>query len=328
MDIDAPCKRMTSVRRLSLLALCVLILASAVLVYAARSDRYASYWADARSAYNWENRFCTRLAAFHGLVKARTVTARTAEIQRASRYVGEVDGLYLYQTPMGNFWMPQPDDLWSLAVVLAEQENEMYGGADGLGVRPGDVVIDGGAHVGLFTRTALALGASKVITFEVAPNAVRAQRKNLEKEIADGRVIVVGKGVWFEEGTLPLTVVERCSVCNSVTHKNMQAAFDVPLTTIDKAMEELKVERVDFIKLDIENAEANALRGAQYTIKKDRPRVAVALENHKMRIAYGYEVLGLMRDLFPGYEYVCGACTNPEKTARVLPEILHFYPSP
>jgi FkbM family methyltransferase len=296
-------------------------------VFAARSDRYAPYWADARSAYSWENQLCTRRAAFHGLVKARTVTARTAEIQKASRNVGEVDGLHLYQTPVGNFWMPQANDLWSLAVVLAEQENEMYGG-DGLGVRPGDVVIDGGAHVGLFARTALALGASKVITFEVEPNAVRAQHKNLEKEIADGRVIVVSKGVWFEEGTLPLVVVERCSVCNSVTDTTRQATFNVPLTTIDKAMEELKVERVDFIKLDIENAEANALRGAHHTIKKHHPRVAVALENHKMRIAYGYEVLGLMRDSFTGYKYVCGAITNPENTARVLPEILHFYPSP
>ena len=319
---------MTGFRRLFLLALCVLILAGAVVAYAARSDRYAPYWADAKSAYDWENRFCTRLAAFRGLVKARTVTARTEEIQEASRHVGEVDGLHLYQTPMGNFWMPQADDLWSLAVVLAEQENEMYGGAGGLGVRPGDVVVDGGAHVGLFARTALALGASKVITFEVDPNTVRAQRKNLEKEIADGRVIVMAKGVWFEEGTLPLTIVERCSVCNNVTQKNTQAAFDVPLTTIDQAMEELNVERVDFIKLDIENAEANALRGARHTIKTHRPRVAVALENHEMRIAYGYEVLGIMRDLFPGYEYVCGACTNPEKTARVLPEILHFYPTP
>ena len=304
----------------------ILIIAFSGLVFA-RSERYAPYWADVKSSYSWENQLCTRLAAYRGLVKARIVTARTVEIEKASRYVGEVDGLHLYETPVGNFWMPQANDLWSLSVILAEQENEMYGGADGLGVRPGDVVIDAGAHVGLFARTALALGASKVITFEVEPNAVRAQRKNLEKEIAEGRVIVLGKGVWFEEGTLPLVVVEGCSACNSVTH-NMPAAFDVPLTTIDKAMEELAIERVDFIKLDIENAEANALRGARYTIKKYHPRVAVALENSKMRVAYGYEVMGLMLDTFPGYRYVCGACTNPEKTARVLPEILHFYPGP
>ena len=317
---------MTNIRRLALLSSSIAIVAFSGLVFAARSERYAPYWTDAKAVYTWENQLCTRRAAFHGLVKARAVTARAADIEKASRYVGEVDGLHLHQTPLGNFWMPQANDLWSLSVVLAEQENEVYGGADGLGVRPGDVVVDAGAHVGLFAKAALALGASKVITFEVEPTAVRAQRKNLENEIAEGRVIVLGKGVWFEEGTLPLVVVEGCSFCNSVSHPHMQAAFDVPLTTIDHAMDELKVERVDFIKLDVNNAEANALRGARFTIEKDRPRVAVALENHKMRIAYGYEVLGIMRDLFPGYQYVCGTCTNPEKTARVLPEILHFYP--
>ena len=306
-------------------ALGILALAASVFAIAVRSERFASRWTDAKAAYAWENQLCTGLSAYRGLVKARTVTARTHEIQRASRYVGEVDGLHLYETPFGNFWMPQANDLWSLAVILAEQENDMYG-TGALGVQPGDVVIDAGAHVGLFARTALALGASKVITFEVEPTAVRAQRKNLQAEIADGRVIVLGKGVWFEEGTLPLVIVPGCSACNSVSHPHMAASFDVPLTTIDNAMESLKIDRVDFIKLDVENAEANALRGAQYTIKKHHPRVAVALENHKMRIAYGHEVLGLMLDLFPGYKYVCGACTNPEKSNRVLPEVLHFYP--
>jgi len=240
--------------------------------------------------------------------------------------VGEDEqGLFLYETPEGDFWLPQRDDVWSLAVVLAEQEQEMYGHAGSLGVRPGDVVIDGGAHVGLFTRTALAAGASKVVTFEVTPKALLCLRRNLAKEIAEGKVVVVDKGVWHEEAVLPLVIVDGCSVCNSVTHQ-MPAAVDVPLTTIDHAAEALKLARVDFIKLDIENAEANALRGAAQTLRRFHPRVAVALENAKNRYEYADEVLGIMHDAFSGYAYACGACTNPEPSRRVLPEILHFYP--
>lgn len=114
-------------------------------------------------------------------------------------------------------------------------------------------------------------------------------------------------------------------MCNSVTHQ-MPATLDVPLTTIDDAVEELKLQRVDFIKLDIENAEANALRGAKRTIEAFHPRVAVALENSKTRIEYAREVQSVMLDAFPGYIYECGACTNPEASRTVLPEILHFYP--
>ena len=308
------------------IAIGAIVVAAAALLLAAGSDGVAAYWTDATSALSWQNPYCTYLAAFRGLVKARTVKARTDEILRASRMVGEDEqGLFLYETPEGDFWLPQRDDVWSLAVVLAEQEQEMYGHAGSLGVRPGDVVIDGGAHVGLFTRTALAAGASKVVTFEVTPKALLCLRRNLAKEIAEGKVVVVDKGVWHEEAVLPLVIVDGCSVCNSVTHQ-MPAAVDVPLTTIDHAAEALKLARVDFIKLDIENAEANALRGAAQTLRRFHPRVAVALENAKNRYEYADEVLGIMHDAFSGYAYACGACTNPEPSRRVLPEILHFYP--
>src|SRR4030095_16448953 len=141
------------------------------------------------------------------------------------------------------------DDEWSLAVVLAEQEFAMYGDAEGLGVHRGDVVIDAGAHVGLFTRTALEAGASKVVTFEVTPKANLCLRRNLAKEIADGRGVVMEYGVWHEDAQNPPTV-------------------NVPWTTIDNAVRALKLERVDFIKLDIENAEVNALRGAKLTLTR------------------------------------------------------------
>jgi len=213
----------------------------------------------------------------------------------------------------------------SLAIVLAEQEQEIYGAAGGLGVRPGDIVIDGGAHVGLFTRTALAAGASLVVTFEVTPKSNQALRRNFAKEIADGRVIVMEKGVWREEGSLPLVIVERCSVCNCVSHPWMPATIDVPLTTIDHAVTELKLPRVDYIKLDIENAEANALRGATRVLARYHPRLAVALENSTTRVAYRHEVLGVVQEAFAGCRYACGAVTPRDQRHRILPEILHFY---
>lgn len=270
--------------------------------------------------------WCRPGASDRGVAKARAVKVRTQALVDAGRFVREDQGLFLYESPHGRTWMPAADDLWSLAVVEAEQEQQMYGRPQGLGVHRGDVVLDVGAHVGLFTRQALAAGAAKVITFEVTPGANRALRRNLEQPIKEGRVVVVEQGAWFEDATLPLVVVQRCSVCNSVSHPWMQATIDVPLTTIDKVVRDLGLPRVDFIKLDIENAEANALRGAQHTIRRDHPRVAVALENAKDRWAYGREVLGLLRGAYDGYDYTCGAMTPGERGTPPLPEVLHFYP--
>jgi FkbM family methyltransferase len=282
-------------------------------------------WSDAHAAVTWDNPLCSTFQAIGGFDKARRIHRRSDEIQAASQMVREEDGLYLYDTPLGSWWLSQKDDLFSIATLLAEQEQDIYGRPGGLGVRSGDVVVDAGAHVGLFTRTALRAGASRVITFEVTPDSNRALRRNLAAEIAAGKVTVIEKGVWFEESTLPLVIVDRCSACNSVSHPWLPATVEVPLTTIDRAVEELDLERVDFIKLDIENAEANALRGARRTLVEYQPRVAVALENSKTRIAYAHEVLGVMQDAFAGYRYACGVCTTPEPSRRVLPEVLHFY---
>jgi FkbM family methyltransferase len=303
----------------------VAVVLAAVLVVIG-PERVRTLRADAGAAMAWENALCTGWSAYQGLSKARAVSSRTPLIEAGVHGVGvDQDGLYLYDTPIGDLWMPQPGDEHSVAVVLAEQEQEVYGPAGGLGVRPGDVVIDAGAHVGLFTRTALNAGARQVITFEVTPLANASLRRNLAREIADGRVVVVEKGVWHEESLLPLAIVNRCSICNSVTHA-LPSTVDVPLTTIDHAVEALHLDRVDFIKLDVENAEANALRGAAQTLARFHPRLAVALENSKTPIAYGQEVLGILRTAYPGYDYECGAVTNPEPGRRVLPEILHVFP--
>lgn len=316
---------MAHLKTVGLAALALAVSAAALAVLLLSLESVALFRTDLQSALSWDNPLCSTLAAYRGLAKARRVTGRTDEIARSSRLVGgDGQGLFLFETPIGDVWMPQGGDLRSVAVVLAEQEQEMYGTAGGLGIRPGDIVIDAGAHVGLFTRTALASGASKVVTFEVTPKSNQALRRNLVKPIADGRVIVVEKGVWHEESMLPLVIVEGCSICNSVTH-DMPATIEVPLTTIDRAVQQLGLTRVDFIKLDIENAEANALRGARETLAAFHPRVAVALENSKTRIAYAREILGIMREVFPGYEYECGACTNPQETRTVLPEVLHFF---
>jgi hypothetical protein len=50
----------------------------------------------------------------------------------------------------------------------------------------------------------------------------------------------------------------------------------VALTTIDNLADEFKLDRVDFIKMDIEGAEVDALLGAHDTLSKYRPRLAVA----------------------------------------------------
>ena len=52
----------------------------------------------------------------------------------------------------------------------------------------------------------------------------------------------------------------------------------------------------------------------------------MALENARARLEYAAEVQQVVRDGYDGYDVECGACTNPERGHRILPEVLHFSP--
>jgi hypothetical protein len=55
----------------------------------------------------------------------------------------------------------------------------------------------------------------------------------------------------------------------------------LPLLPLDEIVAQLKLERVDFIKMDIEGAERFALRGSEQTLKRFKPRMAIASYHSK-----------------------------------------------
>jgi len=240
------------------------------------------------------------------------IRASTERIRKASRLLQEDGDLQQWDTPRGRFWMPRASASLE-PLVLAEQENEIYGKGP-RAVQPGDVVLDCGADIGTFTRTALGHGAGTVVAIDPSPEKEPCLRRTFEKEIAAGRVIVVAKGVWNEETTLKLyddsgSVVDRRG-----------KSVDIQLTTIDKLVAELKLPRVDFIKMDIEGAEKPALAGARDTIVKFRPRLSIATE-HLFDDAVA--IPRTVREMSPGYKLVCGPCEWAD--GHIRPQTVYLF---
>ncbi len=226
--------------------------------------------------------------------------------------------------PGRGFWIPA-GNRWVLPFNLAEQSRDIYKISQPEGIHPGDVVLDCGAHVGTFTHFALARGAGKVISIEPSPRNVACLRRNFAKEIAEGRVIVYPKGVWNKDDVMTLEQVDENSAADTVVmhqpgaHKGVEA----PLTTIDKLVAEFGLDRVDFIKMDIEGAEAPALEGAAATLKRWKPRLALA-SYHKPDD--GVVLPATVDRLADGYRHRCSSCISDENGAR--PEVLLFEPRP
>jgi FkbM family methyltransferase len=224
------------------------------------------------------------------------------------------DGLDLWKTPQEETWTVHGDTI--LRFLMHEQLRDIYE-LPGHEIRKGDVVLDVGANIGMFTRTALARGASLVVAIEPAPRTLNAFRRNLEKEIREGRVVVYPKGAWDHDGEMELSVNEVNQANNTLVlpRTTSMPTIRVPLTTIDKIVAELKLPRVDFIKMDIEGAEKPAIKGAENTIKRFRPRMSLSTEHLADDFA---AIPALVHSIEPNYTQRGCDCEAGQKRLKAL----------
>lgn len=154
--------------------------------------------------------------------------------------------------------------------------NELPGKVE---VRRGDWVVDGGACEGFFTLYCLSRGAS-VACVEPNPPLAGALRETLAPYSREGRAVVVGAALGDAAGEvefLPDYVHAGGSSFAAFSGGSAgRSVVRVPVVTLDGLVEALGVPRVDFVKLDVEGAERLVLLGAANTVRRCRPRWAVA----------------------------------------------------
>jgi FkbM family methyltransferase len=156
-----------------------------------------------------------------------------------------------------------------------------------VGAEPADVVIDGGGCWGdTALYFALRVGEhGKVYSFEFCPENVQQFQKNLNRNPRLlPRIQVITSALWARSGEELLLSPHdgpSSSVFATPANGRLQekgAASSVSNTrAIDDFVTAEGLDRVDFIKLDIEGAEFEALRGAEKVLRTFRPKLAVSL---------------------------------------------------
>ncbi|MGJ5819193.1 FkbM family methyltransferase [Paludibaculum fermentans] len=228
------------------------------------------------------------------------------------------------QTAGRAFWIPRKGSdqqgLTSVANLQAEHRWMEKANPD-LQVTPGETVLDCGAHVGVFTDTALRRGAATVVAFEIDPDNLECLRRNFAPEIAQKRVILVSKGVWSSETSMDFTISRQDSAMNSLVLSVAGAkTIKVPLTRIDTELKELGISKVDFIKMDIEGAEREALAGAAGTLRQYKPILALDAY-HRLD---DREVLPkVILAANSGYVQTCGPCERYWDSYK--PHVFYFH---
>ncbi|MFO0810548.1 MAG: FkbM family methyltransferase [Gemmataceae bacterium] len=165
-------------------------------------------------------------------------------------------------------------------------------------VRPGAVILDIGAHVGL-SAILMARWAGPdghVYAFEPSPQVRAALTKHLALNGVQDRVIVIDSAVSDRPGRAAFFAFESSPEGTlSATHSRLPGAqpVDVPVTTVDDFCATRDIAPT-VIKIDIEGYEYHALCGARKVLERHRP--VLVIELHPMNWAE----IGLRREALAG----------------------------
>lgn len=227
---------------------------------------------------------------------ARLVGGRTVrvETQWGGRFRSDWDDLYFLQ--------PFAQEPLETAVVLRLLD-------------PGEVFLDVGANRGWYTVLAAMLGA-RVLAVEADRTALRLLRRNIKEAGVTNRVIVLPYAATNTRSLAPFYSSSDSQLSRlGIESDHGPKLQGVETATLAGLLNDLGVSRIDFIKIDVEGAEAKVLEGLQGAAV-GRPILLVeSIERNLELFGATREVLeGTVEDVLGNYAalYLCRLHGRPE----------------
>jgi FkbM family methyltransferase len=149
--------------------------------------------------------------------------------------------------------------------------------------KEGAVVIDIGAHIGLFSGiTAKIIGSGgKIFAFEPTPNTMSVLQQTIRINNLGHVVEPVMQAMGKETGNTTFFISDNeadnsNSLVSYKADRNLKG-LEVEINTIDNFVTKKKLSRVDFIKIDAEGAEYDVLLGGAEVFRIYRPSFILAI---------------------------------------------------
>jgi FkbM family methyltransferase len=168
-------------------------------------------------------------------------------------------------------------------------------------LRRGDVVIDVGANIGYYVLIeASCVGREgKVYAIEPSLRNLKYLLSNILLNSVQDRVIVkwlaIGdrNGVCdIEEGEAPN--LDRISL---FPFQRREGCAKIFMKTLDSFIEEEKIRKVDFIRMDVEGFEYRIIKGMKATLQRFSPKLFIEIHPKKMQKYYGDRFEDFLREL-------------------------------
>ncbi|WP_332444473.1 FkbM family methyltransferase [Wolinella succinogenes] len=182
---------------------------------------------------------------------------------------------------------------------------EQYAYKDRCGVENGDVVIDAG---GCYGDTALYFASKagecgKVYVYEFVPSSIEIMQENMSlNPHLKERIQLISHPV-SDSSDVEIYFTDA-GPSTKIYSEKKEGSSSVKTLSIDDMVSRGNIEKIDFLKMDIEGAELSALKGAAETIKRFKPKLAICVY-HKLEDFYEIPMfidsLGVEYDMFFDY---------------------------
>lgn len=172
------------------------------------------------------------------------------------------DDCWRLETDAGIFFLSRPSQITrfvGIGVNMADRVFPKYTYEGFVEVEQGDTIVDVGAFIGEFSMQA-AKRADRLVAVEPDERNAAALTRNLKR--FDG-IDVVNRPIWHESGDLRFNIAEDPSEGSILNVDDTGRTSTVPLKAVCLAdlAAEFDLEEVDFLKVEAEGTEPEALEG-------------------------------------------------------------------
>lgn len=182
--------------------------------------------------------------------------------------------------------------------IIIEFILEQYRYKNIVTVEENDNIIDGG---GCYGDTAIYFASKtkgKIYSFEFIKENINVFKKNLILNPKYKKQIELVKKPLGKESNVKLYAIFN-GPGTSISDKINNEAIEYKTISIDDYVHNNKINKIDFIKLDVEGSEEDIIKGAINTIKKYKPKLAICVYHKKEDIII---LPKLIKEINPEYK--------------------------
>lgn len=180
----------------------------------------------------------------------------------------------------------------NISIMANICENNQYFPVDIIKLSENESFVDAGAFTGDTVKDFVGRTRAKfdrIFSFELDAINFKVLQDNVEQMPAHDRIKIFNLGIWESECDLAYSIDSLQSSVGGGDGKG----HVVPLDDF------LKEERFTYIKMDIEGAELQALRGARNIIQTQKPRLAICIYHDFKHL---WEIPLYLKELVPKYK--------------------------